>query len=119
MTCRDRGNARGGGGVGTPKKNGVDTFVEMGSSTHVGPFQTEILEGKISQAPVCDTHVMVTPVGQAWIEAGQGTSATPWVASAAYLHNHNGWPQTNIDSGAEHDRPSHISEKRGPEWHTL
>ena len=33
----------------------------MKSSTHVGPFQTEILEGKIAQAPTQDTHVMVTP----------------------------------------------------------
>ena len=55
--------SEGEGGAGTPEKNGVDTVIEMGSSAHVGPFQTEILEGKISQAPVCDTHVMVTPVG--------------------------------------------------------
>ena len=41
----------------------VDTVVEMRGSTHVGPFQTEILEGKISQAPACGTHVMVTPIG--------------------------------------------------------
>ena len=50
-----------GEGDGAPKKNGVDTVVEMGSSTPVGPFQTEILEGKISKAPVCNTHVMVMP----------------------------------------------------------
>ena len=66
-------------------------------------FRPEILEGKISQAPVCDTHVMVTPVGSSGIEAGQGMSATSRVTSAAYLHDHDGWPQTNIDSGAEHD----------------
>ena len=29
----------------------------------MGPFQTEILEGKISQAPAHDMHVMVTPIG--------------------------------------------------------
>ena len=51
------------GGADAPEKNGVNTVVEMGSSAHVGPLQTEILEGKISQAPVCDTHVMVTPIG--------------------------------------------------------
>ena len=55
--------SEGEGGADSPEKNGVDTVVEMGSSTHVGPFQTEILEGKISQAPVCDTHIMVTPIG--------------------------------------------------------
>ena len=57
-----------------------------GSSTHVGPFQTKILEGKISQAPVCDTHVMVTPIAMSGIEAGQGMSTTPWATSATYLH---------------------------------
>ena len=50
-------------GAKAPEKKGVDAVVEMGSSAHVGPFQTEILEGKISQAPVCDTHVMVIPIG--------------------------------------------------------
>ena len=35
----------------------------MKSSTHVGPFQTEILEGKISQSPTHDAHIMVTPLG--------------------------------------------------------
>ena len=48
-----------------PGEKEVDTVVEMKSSTHVGPFQTEILEGKIAQAPTHDTHVMVTPIGHA------------------------------------------------------
>ena len=65
------------GGAGMPEKNGVDTVVEMGSSTHVGPFQTEILEGKISQAPVCDTHVMVTPVGRAELKQDRGRQLPP------------------------------------------
>ena len=69
----------------------------------MGPFQTEILEGKISQAPVCDTHVMVTPVGRAELKQDRGRQLPPRVTSAAYLHDHNGWLQTNIDSGAEHD----------------
>ena len=60
----------GGEGTDAPEEKEVDTVVEMRSSTHVGPFQTEILEGKVSQAPVHDTHVMVTPIGHA--ELGQG-----------------------------------------------
>ena len=52
-----------GGANDAPEKEEVDTVVEMGSSAHVGPFQTEILEGKISQAPMCDVHIMVTPIG--------------------------------------------------------
>ena len=50
-------------GTNVPGEKEVDTVVKMRSSTHVGPFQTEILEGKISQAPTHDTHVMVTPIG--------------------------------------------------------
>ena len=50
--------SKGDGGADTPKKKGVDTVVEMGSSAHVGSFQTEILEGKISQAPACATRTL-------------------------------------------------------------
>ena len=66
-----------GEGAGVPEKNGVDTVIEMGSSTHVGQFQTEILEGKISQAPMCDTHVMVTPVGQTELKQDRGHQLPP------------------------------------------
>ena len=43
----------------------------------MGPFQTEILEGKISQAPMCDTHVMVTPVGRAKLKQDRGRQLPP------------------------------------------
>ena len=46
-----------------PREKEVDAVVEMKSSTHVGPFQMEILEGRLSQAPTHNTHVMVTPLG--------------------------------------------------------
>ena len=52
-------------GTDAPEEKEVNTVVKVRDSTHVGPFQTEILEGKISQAPVHDTHVMVTPIGHA------------------------------------------------------
>ena len=58
-------------GTDMPGEKEVDTVVEMRVSTHVGPFQTEILEGKISQAPTQDTHVMVTPIGCAELEQGR------------------------------------------------
>ena len=64
-------------GADAPKKKGVDTVVEMGSSTRVGPFQTEILEGKISQAPKCDTHAMVTPIGRAELKQDRGRQLPP------------------------------------------
>ena len=51
--------------------------VEMRSSIHVGPFQTEILEGKIPQAPTHDTHVMVTPIGRAELKPDRGCQLPP------------------------------------------
>ena len=78
MRC-SRGNTRGRRAEGTdaPGKKEVDTVVEMKGSTHVGPFQTEILEGKISQALACDTHVMVTPIGCAELKQGQNACQLP------------------------------------------
>ena len=64
-------------GTDMPGEKEVDTVVEMGGSTHVGPFQTEILEGKISQAPAHDTHVMVTPIGHAELKQDRGHQLPP------------------------------------------
>ena len=58
-------------GTDMPGEKEADTVVKMRGSTHVGPFQTEILEGKISQAPVHNTHVMVTPIGCAELRQGR------------------------------------------------
>ena len=55
----------------------MDAVVEVRNSTHVGPFQTEILEGKISQAPTHDTHVMVTPLGHAELKRDGGHQLPP------------------------------------------
>ena len=55
----------------------MDTVVKMESSTHVGPFQTEILEGKIYQAPAHDTHGMVTPIGHAELKQDRGRQLPP------------------------------------------
>ena len=57
MQCIMTGETQEEGAEGTdaPEEKEVDTVVEMKGSIHVGPFQTEILEGKISQAP-CVRH---------------------------------------------------------------
>ena len=52
-------------------------MVKVKNSTHVGPFQTEILEGKIPQAPTHDAHVMVTPVGLAELKWDGGRQLPP------------------------------------------
>ena len=64
-------------GTDAPGETEVDTVVEMRGSTYVGPFQTEILEGKISQAPVHDMHVMVTPIGHAELKQGRAHQLPP------------------------------------------
>ena len=64
-------------GTDVPREKEVDTVVKMKGSTHVGPFQTEILEGKISQAPAHDTHVMVTPIGRAELKQGRACTSYP------------------------------------------
>ena len=61
----------------TPREKEVDAVVEMRNSTHVGPFQTEILEGKLSQAPTHDAHVMVTPLGCAESKRDGGRQLPP------------------------------------------
>ena len=55
---------KGAEGTNAPAEKEVDMMVEMRSSTQVGPFQIEILKGKIAHAPTQDTHVMVTPIGR-------------------------------------------------------
>ena len=64
-------------GTNVPGEKEVDAVVEMGSSMHVGPFQTEILEGKISQASAHDTHVMVTPIGCTELKQDRGCQLPP------------------------------------------
>ena len=73
----ERTPSEGEGGADSPRKNEVDAVIEMGSSAHVGPFQTEILEGKASQAPVYETHVMVTPIGRAELKQEGGRQLPP------------------------------------------
>ena len=70
---------KGAEGTNAPAEREVDTMVEMRSSTHVGPFQTKILEGKIAQAPTQDTHVMVTPIGCAELKRDGGCQLPPGI----------------------------------------
>ena len=62
-----------------PGEKEVDAVVEMKSSTHVGPFQMEILEGKLSQAPTHDAHVMVTPLGCTEVKRDGGYQLPPGI----------------------------------------
>ena len=54
----------------------MDTVIVMKGSVHVCPFQAEILEGKISQAPAHDTHVMA-PIRLAEVKSGRACQLPP------------------------------------------
>ena len=62
-----------------PEEKEVDAVVEMKSSTHVGPFQMEILEGKLSKAPTHDAHVVVTPLGHTESKRDGGHQLPPGI----------------------------------------
>ena len=40
----------------------MDGIIEMKDNVQVGPFQTEILKGRVAQVPAKDTHIMVAPI---------------------------------------------------------
>ena len=64
-------------GTDAPAVEEVDKVIEMKGSVHVGPFQAEILEGKISQAPTHDMHVMVAPIRRAEVKSRRACQLPP------------------------------------------
>ena len=76
----------------------------MTGSIHVGPFQTEILEGRIPRTPARDTHVMVAPIGCSEVKQGRVCQLPPglWVLHA-YTTLMAGSKQVSIVV-AEYDR---------------
>ena len=49
----------------------LDEVIKMNGSVNVGPFQAEILEGRVTRAPTNDTHVRVVPIRHAEVESGR------------------------------------------------
>ena len=43
----------------------MDEIIKMKDNVRMGPFQTEILKGRVAQVPAKDTHVMVAPIRHA------------------------------------------------------
>ena len=66
-THKDKGAAD----TDAPTVGEVDEVVKMNDSIHVGPFQAEILEGRVTRAPAYDTHVMVVPIRCTKVERGR------------------------------------------------
>ena len=40
----------------------MDEVIKMKDNVSVGPFQVEILKGRVAQVPTQDTHIMVAPI---------------------------------------------------------
>ena len=60
-----------------PTVGELDEVIEINDSINVGPFQAEILEGRVTQAPANDTHVMVVPIRCAEVESGRAQHLPP------------------------------------------
>ena len=58
-------------------RRSIDEIIEMKNNVHVGPFQTEILKGRVAQTPAKDTHVMVVPIQCAVMVWGKARSLPP------------------------------------------
>ena len=93
----------GAAGADAPAVEEVNVVIEMKGSVHVGPFQAEILEGKISQAPAHDTHVIVAPIRHAEVKSGRACQLSPWATGVTCVHHAHCWQQASFDSGAEYD----------------
>ena len=55
----------------------MDKIVKMKDNVCVGPFQTEILKGRVAQVPAKDTHVMVAPIRHDEVVQGKACSLPP------------------------------------------
>ena len=77
-------------GTDAPAQEEVDAVIEMKGSVHVGSFQAEILEGKVLQAPMHDTHVMVAPIKHAEVESAKACQL-PWARSVTCVYYAQSW----------------------------
>ena len=64
-------------GQDAPATDEMDEIIEMKDNVCVGPFQAEILKGRIAQVPAHDTHVMVVPIRHVDVESGKAHPLPP------------------------------------------
>ena len=65
------------GGQDVPTTDEMDEVVEMKDNVHVGPFQREILKGRVARAPTHDTHVMIVIIRCTEVESGKAYPLPP------------------------------------------
>ena len=91
------------GGQDAPMTDEMDEIIEMKDNVHVGPFQVEILKGRVEQAPTHDMHLMVVPFRCADVESGK---ACPLPPGLQVLHAYTmlmAGSKHVFNSGAKHD----------------
>ena len=65
------------GGQDAPTTDEMDKIIEMKDNIRVGPFQAEILKGRVARVPTHDTHLMVVPIRHADVESGKACPLPP------------------------------------------
>ena len=64
-------------GQDAPAMDKIDKIIEIKDNVCVGPFQAEILKGRIAQVPAHDTHLMVVPIRCTYVESGKSCPLPP------------------------------------------
>ena len=88
----------------------VDEVVELKDSIHVGPFQMEILKGKIAKSPTHDTHIMIAPLRHSVVESGKSHPLHQYYR-CCMLTPHSQLVVKCCNCGVEHDRQCHLSQE--------
>ena len=68
-----------------PTTDEMDEIIEMKDNVHVGPFQPEILKGRVARVPAHDMYLMVVPIRHADVECGK---ACPLLPGLQVLHTY-------------------------------
>ena len=99
------------GASGGPPEGDVDELVMVQESVHLGPFQTEIMEGQVKPLLGDTSHVMITPL-RAEGQPREGKSLPPGLhALHAYTHLKNGSGKVSLV--VRNMSNSHIFLKKG------
>ena len=64
-------------GQDAPATDEMGEIIEMKDNVCAGPFQAEILKGRIARVPAHDMHLMVVPIRCADVESGKGCPLPP------------------------------------------
>ena len=78
-------------GQDAPAVSEMDEVIEMKDSVHVGPFQAEILKGRVARAPAHDMHCNGSTYQACRGGKWESMPTTPRTTSVACVHHTHGW----------------------------